>query len=140
MGIQIPEHEARMAFSELDADRSGQLSLDEFQTAIKTIRQRYLNRMLDHLNLSREAVYMAIAWTVAFLLFFTTFLLLGFIGFTDGAAFTAATTALMPLLASVGGIGGDGAAQVQKLYNKIDDLVTMFFEALSKVNVTVEVE
>eukprot|EP00672_Neobodo_designis_P004026 CAMPEP_0174857442 /NCGR_PEP_ID=MMETSP1114-20130205/38960_1 /TAXON_ID=312471 /ORGANISM="Neobodo designis, Strain CCAP 1951/1" /LENGTH=72 /DNA_ID=CAMNT_0016092293 /DNA_START=1 /DNA_END=219 /DNA_ORIENTATION=- len=69
-----------------------------------------------------------------------TFLLLGFIGFTDGQAFTAATTALMPLLASVSGAGKDGAAQMAKLYNKIDDLVTAFFEVLSKTSVSVDVE
>ena len=138
--IQVPEHEARMAFAELDVDKSGKLSLDEFQTAIKTIRSRYLQRMLDHLNLTREAVYITTVWTVVFLLFFTTFLLLGFIGFTDGQAFTAATTALMPLLAAASGAGKDGAAQMAKLYNKIDDLVAAFFEVLSKTSVGVDVE
>ena len=65
--IQIPEHERRMVFSELDVDRSGQLSVDEFQSAIKIIRNRYLERMLDHLNLTREAVYLTTIGTILFL-------------------------------------------------------------------------
>ena len=138
--ITVPEHEAQLIFTDLDEDKSGQLSLNEFQTAIKNIRQRYLQRLLGYLGLTNEAIYVALILLIMFLIFFVTFLVLGFLGFKDGTAFTASVTALIPMLGALSSGARDSVNMARRLFDRVDDVVTEFFNALSETKVEVEAD
>jgi hypothetical protein len=130
MRLNIPDHEARVWFDQLDLDDSETITLAEFQTTIKTVRQKFQHMLLDTLALSKENIYLLTIWTAVLVLMLLVFIILGAAAFSDGSTFSAVITGAMPTMGMlINQIQTPGGWST--LVGGVDRTVEVFFDRIA---------
>jgi len=120
-------------FTRFDIKKTGQMSVQQFEKALKYIEDKTTGDALDEVGMSYGALLKGFLGVVFILLMIFAFIFLGIAGFSNGGSFGAVVNSLLPI--SSGGILGSKKEDIEGKMKKVEEITDKVVDLLESKDV-----
>lgn len=131
MQLHLSEHKAQKVFTQADRKGNDRIDFDEFEYALRILRQYASENAYVLLGVSRGTLVKLFLGSVSVLLLLFLFIFVGIAAFTNGTTFGAIVNSMMPVAAGNAADGGKDEEGEEESEEHVDKVVGNVLQMMS---------